>query len=275
MMNRNFIGLFLLMFFLIACTSKKTSSNQSHQDSPSKKITNLAFAKILEDANVEGAILIYDWKARTFYSNDFKRSETGFIPASTFKIPNSLIALETGVIANDSTLIEWDGQERSISNWNQDLIFKEAFHYSCVPCYQAIAREVGTEKMKSWLAKFDYGEMVFDTSNVDLFWLEGDSKISQLEQIEFLMKFYHSQLPISKRTESIAKRMMQVEKNETYSLLAKTGRSVSNVSWYVGYLEKGNNVYFFATNMSAKGSYNSDARKETTMTAFKELGIVK
>jgi len=167
------------MFFLTACGSKKTSSGQSHQENPPKKITNLAFAKILDDANVEGSILIYDLRSHAFHSNDFKRSETGFIPASTFKIPNSLIALETDVIANDSTLIKWDGQERGISNWNQDLIFKEAFHYSCVPCYRAIAREVGTEKMKNWLAKFDYGEMVFDTSNIDLFWLVGDSKISQ------------------------------------------------------------------------------------------------
>jgi len=69
--------------------------------------------------------------------------------------------------------------------------------------------------------------------------------------------------------------MMQVETNETYSLLAKTGRSVSNVSWYVGYLEQGRNVYFFASNMSAKGDYNRNTRKETTMAAFKKLGILK
>ncbi len=267
--------MFASLLFLFACNSKEAPSSKSSKLEKPVRVVDSSFQNILDQANVEGAILIYDLAAHTFYSNDFKRSETGFIPASTFKIPNSLIALETGVMANDSTLIKWDGQERGIQNWDQDLIFKDAFHYSCVPCYQAIAREVGVDRMKDLLAQFDYGKMVFDTSNIDLFWLRGDSKISQLEQIKFLMKFYHSQLPISQRTENIAKRMMEVENNETYSLLAKTGRSIDNISWYVGYLEKGKNVYFFASNMSTKGSYDGNTRKKTTMAAFKKLGVLE
>ena len=72
---------------------------------------------------------------------------TGHLPASTFKIPNSIIALETGLIEDDSTLIKWDGDERRLPAWEQDLVFRDAFHYSCVPCYQEIARKIGEKRM--------------------------------------------------------------------------------------------------------------------------------
>ena len=90
-----------------------------------------------------------------YYSNDFKWANAGRLPASTFKIPNSIIALETGVVENDSTLFEWDGIERSIKNWNQDLLFREAFHFSCVPCYQKVAREISEKRMNVYLNKLE------------------------------------------------------------------------------------------------------------------------
>lgn len=94
------------------------------------------------------------------------------LPASTFKITNSIIALETGVVENDSTLLKWNGEKRRFKNWEQDLILRDAFHFSCVPCYQEIARKVGENKMNKFLKKLDYGNMKVDSSNLDLFWLE-------------------------------------------------------------------------------------------------------
>lgn len=237
---------------------------------------------IIDSAHVEGSVLIYDFQQDVYFSNDFEWANRGNLPASTFKIPNSLIALETGVVENDSTLFKWDGKKRWLKQWEQDLIFKEAFHLSCVPCYQDVAKRIGTTKMVDWLEKFNYGNMQVDSNNIDTFWLEGKSRISQFQQIDFLKRFYSSQLPISYRTKRIMKQMMVSEEKENYKLSGKTGLSVSNginSGWYVGYVETGDKVFLFATNLQPKTRLNMDIflklRKEITYNALEYLSILK
>lgn len=245
-----------------------------------KEILKSEFGKILDSLNVKGAILIYDVKNKTYYSNDFPWTKTGIIPASTFKIPNSIIALETGVIKSDSTVFKWGGEKRKFKKWEEDLTFKKAFQVSCVPCYQEIARKVGVKRMKSYLKKLNYKGMVFDTLTIDNFWLDGKSKFSQMQQIDFLERLYFSKLPISKRTENIMKDIMLIEKTESYSLSGKSGwgmRNEINNGWLVGYLEKNNSVYFFATNVE-KSETNMDEfpliRLNSTIEAFRILKII-
>lgn len=236
------------------------------------------FQVILDSANVTGAILVFDPSSNTFYSNDFAWCETGHLPASTFKIPNSIIALETGVMESDSTVIKWDGEKRRLGVWEKDLTLREAFHVSCVPCYQEIARKIGVERMKNYLAKINYGHMVVDAAGIDVFWLEGESKISQFEQIDFLYRFYNSELPISSRTQQIMKQLMVIEENDTFRLSGKTGWSVrngNNNGWFVGYIEKGEKLLFFATNINPKVEFNMDLfpviRKKISLKALKML----
>jgi beta-lactamase class D len=235
-----------------------------------------AFQQILDSADVTGAILVFDPAKNTYYSNDFSWCESGHLPASTFKIPNSIIALETGVMESDSTLIKWSGEKRRLPVWEHDMTFRDAFHLSCVPCYQEIARKIGVQQMKEYLSKFDYGHMIVDSASIDLFWLEGDSKISQFEQIDFLYRFYNSKLPVSARAENIMKRLMVIEENDTIILSGKTGWSIrngNNNGWFVGYLKKGEEVLFFATNIDPKVDFNMDLfamiRKEISMKALK------
>lgn len=246
-----------------------------------KEIVKPELGKILDSLKVKGAILIYDVKNKTYYSNDFSWTKTGIIPASTFKIPNSIIALETGIIKSDSAIFKWNGEKRGVKKWEEDLTFKKAFQVSCVPCYQEIARKVGVKRMKSYLKKLNYNGMVFDTLTIDNFWLQGKSKISQMQQIDFLKRLYFSELPISKRTENIMKDIMQIEKTESYVLSGKTGWGMHNEmnnGWLVGYLETNNAVYFFATNIG-KEETNMDEfpiiRMQSTKEAFKKLKLIK
>jgi beta-lactamase class D len=235
-----------------------------------------AFQAILDSAGVEGVILVFDSNANSFYSNDFEKCSLGHLPASTFKIPNSIIALETGVIDSDSTLIPWDGQPRRLPQWEKDLYFREAFHVSCVPCYQEIARKIGVQRMQENLEKLGYGDMVVDSSTIDLFWLEGESMISPFQQVDFLRRFFRAELPISSRTYSIMKRLMVIEESDSARLSGKTGWSIrngNNNGWFVGYLETGGNVVFIATNIDPKAEFNMDMfaviRKEISMKAIK------
>lgn len=246
------------------------------------KIRYSAFDSVLADFKLEGSILLYDPVINTYFSNDFKWSETKHLPASTYKIPNSIIALETGVIESDSTIIKWDGKPRKLKIWEQDLMFSNAFRISCVPCYQEIARRVGFDRMTAYLNKLAYPGMVFDESTIDKFWLEGESKISQFQQIEFLERFYNSQLPISKKTYAIVKEIMLFEKTDQYALSGKTGwgiRGEDNNGWYVGFIETGGKVYYFATNVNPSKGFNLDnfttARIEVTKEALRNFGLIK
>ena len=239
------------------------------------------FGKILDSLKVKGAILIYDAKNNTYYSNDFAWAKTGIIPASTFKIPNSIIALETGVIQNDSVIFKWNGEKRNFKKWEEDLTFKKAFQVSCVPCYPEIARKVGVKRMKAYLKKLNYPGMDFDTLTIDNFWLQGKSKISQMQQIDFLEHLYDSKLPISKRTKNIMKNIMLIEKTESYTLSGKTGWGMRNDidnGWFVGYLETNNSVYFFATNVEMKNATMDEfpaIRLNSTKEAFRKLKIIE
>jgi beta-lactamase class D len=276
------ITVFLNLFLLISLTVNCQTKNNDSKNSQEKEVVVPEFNKILDSLKVKGAILIYDYSNKTYYSNDFSWAKTGFLPASTFKIPNSIIALETEVAKDDSTIFKWDGEEKWNKNWEKDLTLKEAFHVSCVPCYQEIARKIGLKRMKNYLKKLNYGQMIFDSKTLDNFWLDGNSKITQFQQIQFLKKLYFSELPISKRTESIVKNIMKMEQTNDYTLSAKTGLSVKNGldnGWYVGYFEVKNKVYFFATNLEPKNGTIRDefipARLNATKAAFRNLKILK
>lgn len=277
---KKLLYLFLLIFVCCKQSNQHEKNNHKKEIHPIN-IVESQFQKILDSAELNGAILVYDTQENKYYSNNFKRAQKGYLPASTFKIPNSIIALETGIVENDSVVFKWDGKKRRLKVWEQDMTFREAFQFSCVPCYQEIARKVGAERMNGYLNKLDYKKMDVDSTNIDMFWLEGTSSINQFQQIDFLKRFYKNKLPISTETTRLMKKIFFIKKNELYSLSGKTGWSISNDTnngWFVGYIERQNNVYFFATNVTPKKSFNMKlfpkSRKEVTFKALKSLNII-
>ena len=209
--------------------------------------------ELLDSSKVEGSILIFDANKNEFYSNDFDWAKKGFLPASTFKIANSINALENGIAQDTNTLFYWDGLPKNIKSWEQDMNFHEAYKRSCVPCYQHIARNTGVEKLKATLSKIEYPGMVFDSTSIDNFWLEGNSKISQFQQIDFLKRLFNKELLIKKNTYTVMKQIMLLDENPDFTLYGKTGwdqpNDSTNIGWFVGYAVTSNNTYFIATNI--------------------------
>lgn len=269
--------IFVLLILLWSCTGKKnTEQKTSTNEATQKKIQT-----ILDTSNVNGVILIYDAHKDKHYSNDFEEAKNGHVPASTFKIPNSIIGLETGILENEQTIFKWDGSERAFSIWEKDLTLKEAFQASCVPCYQELADKIGLARMTEYLEKLNFGNMDVNQENLNTFWLVGDSKISPVEEIDFLIRFYNSKLPIAASTTQIVKNIMKMESSDNYSLSGKTGwaiRDGANTGWFVGYVEKDKNIYYFATKIRPNEGFDmtkfASTRKKVTKEALKEMKII-
>ncbi|WP_373519423.1 penicillin-binding transpeptidase domain-containing protein [Pricia sp.] len=274
------LALATLICFSSCHRTKKASIDQNGETGIAHQIVKPEFQSIIDSADVIGAILLYDYKKDIYYSNNFEWARTGKLPASTFKITNSIIGLETGVIENDSVIFNWDGRPKGNQNWEQDLILRDAFHFSCVPCYQGVARKIGSERMNRYLDTLDYGAMDVDSNTIDTFWLMGSSRISQMQQIDFLKRFYTGVLPISGRTRKIMKKLMIIKETEQYRLSGKSGLSNANEDyngWFVGYIE-GDDTYFFATNIEPKKEFDLDTfiskRMDVTLSAFKRMEII-
>lgn len=156
--------------------------------------------------------MISDLNQGLIYEHNPERNITPFLPASTFKIPNSLIALETRVIESDVSVLTWDGIIRSSPAWNRDLNIRLAFQDSAVWFYQVLARRIGYEQMQEWIADIGYGNQnIGSAAEIDAFWLTGDLRIIPQEQFQFLQRLYKDELPFSENTIAIVKDIMIVE----------------------------------------------------------------
>ncbi len=225
---------------------------------------------------VEGTFLLYDMQTgeSTGYRPD--RWDSSYIPVSTFKIFNALVALETGVIASTETIIPWDSVQRSIPAWNRDHTLATGFRVSAVWLYQELARRIGTERMQAYLDSAGYGNRTMG-GPIDMFWLNGGVRITPREQVKFLVKLYTNRLPFSQRTMSLVREIMIAERTKEYILRAKTGLSgvgATEVGWYVGYVERGRDVYFFATELDIRKDDDVRARVELSREILTYLGVL-
>lgn len=271
---------FLVLLFIISFFSCKPKvHNSSPNVSPSE--SDLSFVQnLLDSSKVKGSVLIFDPQNNRYLSNDFTWAKEGNLPASTFKITNSLIGIELGILEDLDHVFKWDGEKRMMKIWEKDLTLKEAFHASCVPCYQELAREIGVSRMRTMLDSLEYETMVFSEESIDNFWLVGESKINQFQQIDFLQRLYNKELPINANTYSLMKDLMVREENENFTLSGKTGWSISkNNGWFVGYVERQKDVYFFATNIEPMTISDIDsfkkARVAMTYEVLRELKIIE
>lgn len=240
------------------------------------KASDPEISPIFTRYGIEGAIIVASLDGRVVYVHNEERAESRFLPASTFKIPNSLIALEEAVIQDEQQLIEWDGRDKGWEPWNKDQTLQTAFALSCVWCYQEFAKRIGDKRYIEYLDELDYGNGKTG-KDVTTFWLEGDLAISAREQIGFLRKLYLEALPFKIDNIRLLKKTMVVEATPTYTLSAKTGwasRVKDQHGWYVGYLEAGAEVWLFANNIEIRTRDDLHYRKRIVMESLKAKGII-
>jgi beta-lactamase class D len=208
-----------------------------------------SFKKYFDDNKVDGSFTILNNNGEITIYN-MALDTTRFLPASTFKIVNSLIGIETGVITDEDMVIKWDGIKRQDTDWNKDMSMTQAFKVSNVPYYQEVARRIGKDTMQLWLDSLHYGNMKL-TSKIDTFWLDNSLKISPDEQVGLVKRLYFNELPFQKRTQQIVSEVMTQEDNNLYKLCYKTGwgydENHNSIGWVVGWVEENKHPYFFTT----------------------------
>lgn len=273
MTNKNWLIFLIFSFSLLIISC-----------SPNNVKIEDGFKKYFDEKNITGTFGLFDNGTGQFTIYNLSRfKDSAYLPASTFKIVNSLIGIETGRIVNEKMVIKWDGVVRTFPNgdtavdWNKDLTMEEAFKVSALPYYQEVARRIGKDTMKFWLDSLKYGNHTIG-GEVDKFWIDNSLKITPDEELGLVKRLYFGQLPFQKRTQDIVKKVMLRESNANYKLSYKTGlgfrENGNEIGWIVGWIEENNHPYFFVLNV--EGDHNAKlmtARLEILKSILKQQGF--
>jgi beta-lactamase class D len=237
---------------------------------------------------VEGAFVLLDCATGNETVFEETTANTAFGPCSTFKIWNSLIGLEEGILAEpDAPFWKWDGTVRDFTGWNSDQTWRSAYMASCVPAFQDLARRIGKERMQIWLGRFNYGDMD-QCDRPDAFWLPRAGQktilITPREQARMICRLVNGKLPV--KAGSVAKLMdvMKLAESERGKLYGKTGSGLRdgvngpssdvdfNMGWLVGFIESGGKKQAYACLVLGPNSKGQDARR-ITEAIFQSAGL--
>lgn len=234
------ISLFLAITFLAGCSPNNVTEDNS-------------LKKYFDQNKVEGCFGMFDNGHGAFTVYNLSRlRDSAYLPASTFKIINSLIGIEIGRVKDDSAILAWNKRPVDRVECNTDMSMYSAFRLSCFNWYQELAKMIGKDTMQRWLDTLGYAQRYGKfkiQDNLDSFWLDNSARITADEQLGIVKKLYFDQLPFQKRTQGIVRRMMIMEDNANYSLSYKTGWGTTDkghaLGWIIGWIEENNHPYFF------------------------------
>lgn len=229
----------------------------------------------LQKLNREATVILQNEKGTRRFVHNPRRARQRFSPASTFKIPNTLILLKEGIIRNADAMVAWDGTQHEFPDWNQNQNLRSAFRVSCVWYYQMMARQLHREKYSRYLRDLHYGNAIVG-KRIDEFWLDGSLRISAAEQIDFLRSLFAATTVFNAEQRQLLRELMRAEERAGYIVYAKTGWARSEkpqIGWYVGYVETRGDRYFFAINVDIEKDTDLPLRKEMLHLALSEAGI--
>ena len=258
-------------------------------------ILSIIFSNLLNSQNlneffiksgINGSITIFDLEKDKWIFSDSIQSKKGSLPASTFKIINSLIGLEEKVVKGKNDTIRWDGQPKyfktfKIANWNKDNDMEMAFKNSTIWYYEEISKQIKKRKYKRYLKKSRYSDREIESGQGNDFWNYGNLKVTPTNQIELLVKLYKNELPFKDKNQELTRELMLEKETSEYRLSTKTGWCYDkiDIGWYIGYIELEDNVVFFATriekNLETEKKEFSRLRKTITNEIIHELYSIK
>lgn len=198
-------------------------------------------------------------------------------PASTFKVPHALIALETGVVTDPLALVPWDGTKFGNPLWERPHSLDSAMKSSALWFYQRTARLIGRERMLAALKHLGYGSDTYDGDQT-MFWLNGDLVVSPLEQLDFVARLVQHKLPAERRHVDAVTAAFTMPANAVTNasgthpfalawpapivLRAKTGNTTvlgERISWIVGEVESRGHATVFVARVRGSGDLTNQS----------------
>ena len=268
--------LFVPIILAFACGERNAEPHTDVSNEPLIQIKP-EWGKYFDAYGVEGCFLLHELNANTWTVYNKPRADSAFLPASTFKVFNTMIVLDAGTISDTETKIPWDGVERWSKAWNQDLNLREAMQYSAAWVYQELVRRMDSGEFQHYLDTMNYGNR--DTGGPpDMAWLTGGLRITAKEQIDLLVKLYKNELPFTRKSMDTVREIMTQEKTDTYHYRFKTGwggMPGPEVGWLIGWVEREEEIYFFAMNIRIRKNEDAEARKAITRDLFEDRGILE
>jgi beta-lactamase class D len=258
----------LVLYFLVSLLGRAFAAETSIERDLSAKF-----------GSYSGAFVLYDEARQRWLRYQPEECRTRTSPCSTFKVLNSLIALETGVASGADYSLPWDGTRRSIEAWNQDQTLRSAFSASCVWYYQALATRIGLERYQQIMPKVDYGNNDL-TGGVPQFWLQSSLTISPDEQVAFLRRLHAGKLPFSSKSVDTVLDIMTLSLAGQTIFRGKTGsafdarKNVPTLGWFIGSVSTSSGLNLFATRVTGGENPSGITARKITESILSTLNIL-
>lgn len=228
--------------------------------------------RVFQKRGISGTFVMFDTAADTMLVWNEERAKQRFAPAETFRIANAIIGLDVGAVKSIDDFVPYEvtqyttseavrpfiyggGRERA-SEWNRQMELRKAIRMSSTPIFRKLARLVGEERMRAGITKLAYGNMEIG-HEVNRFWRDGSLQISAVEQAEFLARLAQGRLPVTLKALEQTKELTLREKTAVHKLHFKSGLlspTGPRVGWWVGWIERENEVFSFALNIDMTNS---------------------
>ncbi|OMP67312.1 BlaR1 family beta-lactam sensor/signal transducer [Domibacillus epiphyticus] len=227
---------------------------------------------------LSGSAVLYDSKLKQYTIHNKKESTTRFPPGSTYKVFSALFALESGIIKRDHSQLNWDGTIYPYEEWNQDQDLFSAMERSSTWYFQNLDQQLGKRKLQNYYERINYGNKDL-SGNINDYWLGSSLKISPVEQIDILKKFYDNEFAFEQTNIQTVKDSLLLEESNGSLLSGKTGTVVINGEnsdgWFVGYVETVDNTFFFAVHIRGEKQAGGSSAAKIALSILENEGIYR
>ncbi|MFN7984151.1 MAG: penicillin-binding transpeptidase domain-containing protein [Vicinamibacterales bacterium] len=219
-----------------------------------------------QDSTTESCFLLYELGVGEVRRDPSQACRVRITPASTFKVPHALAALDAGVVSGPDEVFTWDGQGDWPPSSRRDHTLASALRNSVVWYFQRIAERLGAEREQEYLQRLAFGNMD-SRSGPTSFWLGGSLQVTPEEQQAFWVRLYENRLPIAPAAVAAVKQMLIQPPGVIVNaagaqrflgpwpsrvvVSAKTGsatdRSGRGVRWLNGQVERDGRVFVFVS----------------------------
>lgn len=265
----------VLLAGLSPILSIHAADEQKYQwDTTQKKISTIDVSE--QFGTYTGSFVLYDLENNHWFINDREQAVTRVAPDSTYKIYDSLFALDAGIISPEDSQIKWDHTNYPFEAWNSDQTLPSALNASVNWYFQSLDSQLGKKSLQSYVKTIGYGNENI-SGNLSSYWMESTLKISPVEQVELLTALYQNGLPFAPESIQTVKDAICLSSSSIGTFYGKTGTGRINGQdvngWFIGFLETQNKTWFFATNIKADQSATGSSAVEITMSILSDLHI--